>query len=86
MKNKGKMARRLVLYCITVLSLTTVWALIVKTIGVCTSNTVDLTDILTFVGAVFGGELLMLLMKRIFTKNESTEKRKEEYIYEDSVG
>ena len=63
-KSKGKMARRLVCYCITVLSLTALWAIVLKTID----HTVDLTDILTFVSVAFGGELLMLVMKRIFAK------------------
>ena len=55
----------LVFYCIGVLSLVTVWAMVVKT---CNSN--DLSDVLTFVGGVFGGELLFLLVKRIFAKPE----------------
>ena len=62
------MARRLVYYCISVLSGALVWALVLKSIGVATSTTVDLSDVLTFAGAVFGGELLMLLLKRIFAK------------------
>lgn len=66
---KGKMARRLVYYCIGVLSLVTVWAVVVKTIA--PSN--DLNDVLTFVGGVFGFELLALLLKRIFAKPNETE-------------
>ena len=60
---KGKMARRLVYYCIAVLTIAAVWAAVVKT----RSPTADLSDVLTFIGAAFGGELLMLLAKRIFT-------------------
>lgn len=66
---KGKMSRRLVYFCITILTLTTVWAMALKTVA----SDVDLTDVLTFVGGVFGGELLMLLCKRIFAKPTETE-------------
>jgi hypothetical protein len=65
---KGQMARRLVYYCIGVLSVAAVWAMILKTISVITGNPVDLTDVLVFIAAAFGGELLMLLIKRIFSK------------------
>lgn len=61
---KGRMARRLVYYCIVVLTLTGVWAAVLKTID----HTVDTSDVLTFMGAAFGGELLMLLLKRVFSK------------------
>jgi hypothetical protein len=63
-KEKGAMARRLVYYCIFVLSAAAVWAAVVKTREPAT----DLSDVLTFIGAAFGGELLMLLAKRIFAK------------------
>ena len=63
MIKKGKMGRALVFYCIGVLSLVTVWAMVVKS---CAPT--DLSDILTFVGAAFGGELLFLLCKRVFAK------------------
>lgn len=64
MKHKGQMAKSLVYYCIATLSITLVWAMIVKTMN----TYIDLTDILTFAASVFGGELLMLLLKRIFAK------------------
>ena len=67
------MAKRLVYYCIGVLSAVTVWALALKSVGVATGTGVDLSDVLTFVGAVFGGELLMLLVKRIFAKPKEKE-------------
>lgn len=67
---KGQMARRLVYYCIFVLSITAIWAAIVKTMGVYLDRTVDLTDVLVFIGGAFGGELLMLLCKRIFAKDK----------------
>lgn len=67
--HKGQMARRLVCYCIVVLSLTGVWAAVLKTID----HTVDTSDVLTFIGAAFGGELLLLAFKRVFAKPNSEE-------------
>lgn len=61
---KGKMARQLVYYCIGFLSVTAVWAMVEKTIA----PSVDLSDVLTFIAAVFGGELLLLLVKRVWAK------------------
>lgn len=68
-KSKGAMARKLVYLCISILTLTAVWAAVVKTIA----PTADLSDVLAFVGAAFGGELLLLLMKRVFAKPTETE-------------
>lgn len=68
-KQKGQMARRLVYYCIAVLTLTAVWAAVLKTID----HTVDTSDVLTFVSVAFGGELLLLLVKRVFAKPTETE-------------
>ena len=68
-KPKGQMARRLVYYCIVVLTLTGVWAAVLKTID----HTVDTSDVLTFIGAAFGGELLLLAFKRVFAKPSSEE-------------
>ena len=65
---KGRMARGLVYYCIAVLSVAAVWSMVLKTISAITGNQVDLTDVLVFIAAAFGGELLMLLLKRIFAK------------------
>ena len=66
---KGAMARTLVIYCVVVLTITAVWAAAVKT----RNPNADLSDVLTFVGAAFGGELLFLLLKRIFAKQNETE-------------
>lgn len=68
-KTKGRMARRLVCYNLTVLTTAAVWAMALKTYGVVHDVAVDLTDVLVFIGAAFGGELLMLLVKRIVAKN-----------------
>lgn len=66
---KGRMARRLVYYCIGLSSVVVVWAVVVKTIV----PTIDLSDILTFVSVTFGGELLLLMVKRVFAKQNETE-------------
>lgn len=67
-KTKGKMARRLVYFCITVLTVTALWAVAVTTMAACRDQNIDLSAVLTFIGAAFGGELLFLLVKRVFAK------------------
>lgn len=62
---KGKMARVLVYFCIGVLTVVLIWAMITKSLA---GSYMDLSDVLTFAAAVFGGELLLLLIKRIFAK------------------
>ena len=66
---KGRMSRVLVCYCIGVLSVTAAWGAVLKSI----SPDADLSDVLTFVGAAFGGELLLLLCKRVFAKDKESE-------------
>ena len=66
---KGKMARTLVWLCISILIATAVWGMVFKTV----SPTSDLADVLTFIGAAFGGELLLLLVKRVAAKPNETE-------------
>ena len=66
---KGKMARTLVWLCIGVLLVAAVWGMVVKTV----SPASDLTDVLTFIGGAFGGELIALLCKRLFAKPNETE-------------
>ena len=70
---KGKMARQLVYFCIWVLFGVLIWAAAVKTAALATGRDVDLSDILTYAGAAFGGELLMLLAKRVFAKKSDDE-------------
>lgn len=67
-KTKGRMARELVYYCIYALTLTLAWAIITKTVAVFTNHDSDLSDVLIFAAAAFGGELLLLLCKRVFAK------------------
>ena len=66
--SKGEMSRTIVIYCIRVMTYTLVWASILKTIGVLFNLNSDLSDVLTFAGSTFGGELLLLAFKRIFAK------------------
>ena len=73
MITKGRMARRLVYYCIAVLTVTAVWAVTLMTVAVVKGVAVDLSAPLTFIGAAFGGELLLLLVKRVFAKDGNAE-------------
>lgn len=72
-EKKGRMARRLVYYCIGVLTETAIWAQVITTAAVLRGVEVDLSAALTYIGAAFGGELLLLLCKRIFAKNTESE-------------
>nr|UWG84679.1 MAG: hypothetical protein [Bacteriophage sp.]DAF17091.1 MAG TPA: hypothetical protein [Caudoviricetes sp.]DAG67039.1 MAG TPA: hypothetical protein [Caudoviricetes sp.] len=67
-KTKGRMARELVYYCIYALTLTLAWAVVIKTVAVILDRPSDLSDVLIFAAAAFGGELLLLLCKRVFAK------------------
>ena len=49
------------------------WAAMVKTAALVMDRDIDLSDILTYAGAAFGGELLMLLAKRVFAKKSDDE-------------
>lgn len=76
---KGAMSRRLVIYCISVLTVAFLWAVILKSYCAVHSLDVDVSDVLTFIGAAFGGELLLLLLKRVFAKpNEESEELSDE--------
>jgi len=66
-KRAGKLSRVLVVYCISVLTITAIWGAVLKSIA----PSVDLTDVLTFIGAAFGGELLLLAFKRVFAKERT---------------
>lgn len=67
-QTKGRMARELVYYCIWALTATLIWAMIVKSAAVLLDRQCDLSDVLIFAGGAFGGELLLLLLKRVFAK------------------
>lgn len=68
-RKKGQMARILVWLCLGALVITLAWAEVVTTVATIRGETADLSDTLTFAATVFGGELLMLLLKRLFAKN-----------------
>lgn len=70
---KGEMSRQLVYFCVAALSIAGVWAMVLKTVSVTTGNHIDLSDVLVFVGGAFGGELLLLLVKRVTAKPNKTE-------------
>ena len=70
---KGKMARQLVYFCVGMLTQAAVFSEIMLTVSAVTGFTVDLSSYLTFMGVAFGGELLMLLLKRVFAKDISKE-------------
>ena len=68
---KGQMARTLVIYCVRVITLMAIWAACLKTYAVIKwgeTSGCDLSDVLVFAGAAFGGELLLLAFKRVFAK------------------
>lgn len=71
-RRNGRMARQLVYYCLRRLSIILYWAAGMKTAALILDRVVDLSDILLFASGVFGGELLMLLCKRIFAKPSNT--------------
>ena len=71
--SKGEMSRTIVMYCIRVMTYTLVWASILKTMSVLFNLNSDLSDVLTLAGATFGGELLLLALKRVFTKQNDRE-------------
>ena len=70
--SKGELSKTIVLYSIFVLTLVLFWAVCVKTYSTIMGTTADLSDILTFAGAAFGGELGLLAFKRIFAKPNKT--------------
>lgn len=68
---KSEMARTLVIYCVRAISLIALWAVALKTYAVIKwgeTTGCDLSDVLVFAGAAFGGELSLLAFKRVFAK------------------
>ena len=45
----------------------------IETAALLLDRTCDLSDVLVFAGAAFGGELLLLLVKRVFAKSNDKE-------------
>lgn len=70
---KGEMAKTIVIYCIRTLTGVLIWAVVLKTLCAVLNWTCDLSDVLTFAGAFFGGELALLAFKRVFAKDKNNE-------------
>ena len=70
---KGEMAKTIVIYCIRTLTGVLIWAVVLKTLCAALDWTCDLSDVLTFAGAFFGGELALLAFKRVFAKDKNNE-------------
>jgi hypothetical protein len=65
---KGQMMRWIVADCLHAGKITLAWAMAIKTLAVILDRQVDLSDILIFAAAMFGGELIVTALKRIFAK------------------
>lgn len=72
---KNEMSRTIVIYCLRVLSITLIWAGLLKTYAVIKWGATDLSDVLIYTGGAFGIELISLAFKRIFAdkKNNNEE-------------
>lgn len=70
---KGEMARTIVICCVRTMTGVLVWAVVLKTLCAVLGWACDLGDVLTFAGAFFGGELLLLAFKRVFAKDKNNE-------------
>lgn len=76
-QTKGRMARELVYFCLRVLTAVLIWAGLLKTAAVVLGRQCDLSDILIFAASAFGGELLLLLVKRVFAKQSTGDDQNE---------
>lgn len=65
---KGLFSKIMVLICISEMILMQLWSM-----RIASHNSLLVTGLLTANHSVFGGELLLLCLKRIFAKNEKTE-------------
>jgi hypothetical protein len=68
---KRELSRTIVIHCVNAMTAVLVWAVMLKTAGAAFGWAVELSDVLTFTAAAFGGELLLLAFKRIFAKEET---------------
>jgi len=75
---KGEFARKIVKYCIRILSIVLIWAVVVKTAALYFDRVIDISDVLTYAGAAFGGELLLLAFKRVFADKKEVNNNDEE--------
>ena len=65
---KGEMARTIVLYCIWVMTLVLIWSVVITSFSAVFHWGIDISPVLNFTAATFGGELILLAFKRIFAK------------------
>lgn len=65
---KGEMARTIVLYCIRVMTLVLIWSVVITSCSAIFHWDIDISPVLNFTAATFGGELILLAFKRIFAK------------------
>lgn len=65
---KGEMARTIVLYCIRVMTLVLIWSVAITSFSAVFHWDIDISPVLNFTAATFGGELILLAFKRIFAK------------------
>lgn len=70
-RRKGAFSKALVLYCVRVMTWVLVWAIAFKCICTAFGICADISDVLGFAGAFFGGELILLAFKRICCKGEN---------------
>lgn len=71
--SKGEMARTIVIYCLRLLTIVLIWAMLVKTYAVLKWGATDLSEVLVYAGSAFGIELVSLAFKRIFAKDRQRE-------------
>lgn len=71
--SKGEKSKTIVVHCVKALTYTLIWAAVLKTICAITDRALDLSDVLTYAAAAFGGELLLLAFKRVFAKGREEE-------------
>lgn len=67
---KGEMARTIVLYCIRVMTLVLIWSVAIISLSAIFHWSIDISPVLNFTAATFGGELILLAFKRIFAKKD----------------
>lgn len=67
-KQKGKFSKAIVVFCVLEMAVMQVWAM-----RIASHNSFLTTGLLTANHAVFGGELLLLCLKRIFADKKKGE-------------
>lgn len=72
-QTKGQMLKELVYICLRWLKIGAVWGMVSQSIALGLDRMYDPAPTLGFIGAGFGGELLMCLCKRLFAKKGETD-------------